>query len=104
MDTRYLQSFVAVAEHGSFAEAAHRLGLTAAAIAARVQALEDSLFGLRRLASRSVVLIALTHVRRFGATSHLVRPAGLTAKNGRHCRRPNVLALSDQAKVAMNFH
>ena len=61
MDTRYLQSFVAVAEHGSFAEAAHRLGLTAAAIAARVQALEDSLFGLRRLASRSVVLIAPIH-------------------------------------------
>lgn len=43
MDTRYLQSFVAVVEHGSFAEAARRLGLTPAAIAARVKALEDSL-------------------------------------------------------------
>ncbi|EHP39948.1 LysR family transcriptional regulator [Cupriavidus basilensis OR16] len=43
MDTRYLQSFVAVVEYGSFAEAARRLGLTAAAIAARVQALEDAL-------------------------------------------------------------
>jgi DNA-binding transcriptional LysR family regulator len=43
MDTRYLQSFVAVVEYGSFAEAARRLGLTAAAIAARVQSLEDAL-------------------------------------------------------------
>ncbi|BDB29591.1 LysR family transcriptional regulator [Cupriavidus sp. TA19] len=41
MDTRYLQSFVAVVEHGSFAEAARRLGLTPAAIAARVKALEE---------------------------------------------------------------
>ena len=43
MDTRYLQSFVAVVEHGSFAEAARRLGLTPAAIAARVKALEELL-------------------------------------------------------------
>jgi DNA-binding transcriptional LysR family regulator len=40
MDTRYLQSFVAVVELGSMAEAARRLDLTPAAIAARVKALE----------------------------------------------------------------
>jgi DNA-binding transcriptional LysR family regulator len=40
MDTRYLQSFVAVVELGSMAEAARRLNLTPAAIAARVKALE----------------------------------------------------------------
>src|SRR6218665_3585217 len=43
MDTRYLQSFVAVVELGSMAEAARRLALTPAAIAARVKALEDDI-------------------------------------------------------------
>jgi DNA-binding transcriptional LysR family regulator len=41
MDTRYLQSFVAVVELGSMAEAARSLDLTPAAIAARVKALEE---------------------------------------------------------------
>lgn len=40
MDTRFLESFVAVVEHGSMAEAARRLNLTAAAVAQRVKALE----------------------------------------------------------------
>lgn len=43
MDTRYLQSFVAVVDYGSMAEAARHLDLTAAAIAARVKALEEEL-------------------------------------------------------------
>jgi DNA-binding transcriptional LysR family regulator len=43
MDTRYLQSFVAVVELGSMAEAARRLDLTPAAIAARVKALEEDI-------------------------------------------------------------
>lgn len=43
MDTRYLQSFVAVAKYGSMAEAARHLDLTPAAIAARVKALEEEL-------------------------------------------------------------
>ena len=43
MDTRYLQSFVAVVELGSMAEAARSLDLTPAAIAARVKALEEEL-------------------------------------------------------------
>lgn len=43
MDTRYLQSFVAVVELGSMAEAARRLDLTPAAIAARVKALETEI-------------------------------------------------------------
>lgn len=43
MDTRYLQSFVAVVELGSMAEAARRLDLTPAAIAARVKALETDI-------------------------------------------------------------
>lgn len=40
MDIRYLESFVSVIEFGSMAEAARRLDLTPAAIAARVHALE----------------------------------------------------------------
>lgn len=43
MDIRYVQSFVTVVECGSIAEAARRLDLTAAAIAARVRALEEDL-------------------------------------------------------------
>lgn len=83
MDIRFLQSFVAVVEYGSFAEAARRLGLTPNAIAARVKALEDALDiplvqrsgrtvmptqgGLRILArSRAVV----RDVRDLGAIAH----------------------------------
>lgn len=43
MDLRYLQSFVATVECGSIAEAARRLDLTSAALAARVRALEEEL-------------------------------------------------------------
>lgn len=43
MDLRYLQSFVAVVEAGSFAEAARRLDLTPNAVAARLKALEEDL-------------------------------------------------------------
>ena len=43
MDIRFLESFVAVAECGSIAEAARRLNLTSAALAQRLQSLEQSL-------------------------------------------------------------
>ncbi|MDN7184142.1 LysR family transcriptional regulator [Caballeronia sp. SEWSISQ10-4 2] len=43
MDIRYIQSFVAVIECGSIAEAARRLDMTAAAVAARVHSLEENL-------------------------------------------------------------
>jgi DNA-binding transcriptional LysR family regulator len=55
MDLRYLQSFVTVVEYGSLAEAARRLDLTPAAIAARVHALEEDLgTTLVKRAGRSV--------------------------------------------------
>lgn len=55
MDTRYLQSFVAVVELGSMAEAARHLDLTPAAIAARVKALEEEMgLTLVQRAGRSV--------------------------------------------------
>lgn len=43
MDIRFLESFVAVAECGSIAEAARRLNLTPAALAQRLRALEQDL-------------------------------------------------------------
>ncbi|MDB5999436.1 MAG: LysR family transcriptional regulator [Rhizobacter sp.] len=55
MDLRYLQSFVTVVDFGSLAEAARRLDLTPAAIAARVHALEEELgTTLVKRAGRSV--------------------------------------------------
>ncbi|KZE29297.1 LysR family transcriptional regulator [Chelatococcus daeguensis] len=43
MDTRFLESFIAVADHGSMAEAARRLAITPAAVAQRIRALEAEL-------------------------------------------------------------
>lgn len=55
MDLRYLQSFIAVVEHGSLAQAAQRLDLTPAAVAARIKALESDLgAALLKRAGRSV--------------------------------------------------
>ncbi|WDZ79228.1 LysR family transcriptional regulator (plasmid) [Ensifer adhaerens] len=49
METRFLETFLTVVEHGSLAEASRRLGVTPAAIAQRIQALEDEI-GLPLLA------------------------------------------------------
>lgn len=43
MDTQFLESFVMVVEHGSVAEAARRLNLTAAAVTQRIRALEGEI-------------------------------------------------------------
>jgi len=43
MDTRFLESFVLAVDHGSIAEAARRLDLTAAAVAKRIHALESEI-------------------------------------------------------------
>ncbi|GBQ27407.1 LysR family transcriptional regulator [Gluconacetobacter azotocaptans] len=43
MDTRFLESFIIVIEHGSLAEAARQLGITPAAVAQRIRALEDEI-------------------------------------------------------------
>ena len=43
MDSQFLQSFVMVVDSGSFAEAARRLDLTPAAVAARVKSLEEAM-------------------------------------------------------------
>src|SRR5215831_17374622 len=51
MDTRSLESFVSVIDHGSIAEAARRLRLTPAGVAKRVRALEIEIGD--RLISRS---------------------------------------------------
>lgn len=43
MDSRYLSSLIAVIEQGSIADAARRLGITAAAVSQRIQVLEREL-------------------------------------------------------------
>lgn len=55
MDTQFLQSFVMVVESGSMAEAARRLDITPAAVAARVKSLEEAIgTALVRRAGRTV--------------------------------------------------
>lgn len=55
MDTQFLQSFVMVVESGSMAEAARRLDITPAAVAARVKSLEEAIgTPLVRRAGRTV--------------------------------------------------
>jgi len=55
MDTQFLQSFVMVVDCGSMAEAARRLDLTPAAVAARVKSLEEAMgAALVRRAGRTV--------------------------------------------------
>lgn len=55
METQFLQSFVMVVDCGSLAEAARRLDLTPAAVAARVKSLEESMgAALVRRAGRTV--------------------------------------------------
>ncbi|KSV74875.1 hypothetical protein N185_17905 [Sinorhizobium sp. GW3] len=49
METRFLETFLAVVQHGSLAEASRRMGVTPAAVAQRIQALEDEI-GLPLLA------------------------------------------------------
>ena len=89
MDTRSLESFVSVIDHGSIAEAARRLNLTPAGVAKRVHALEAEIGN--RLISRSgrtvrptKVAIAildrargfLREARDFKATAAIDKPAG----------------------------
>jgi DNA-binding transcriptional LysR family regulator len=55
MDTHFLQSFVMVVDSGSMAEAARRLDITPAAVAARVKSLEEAMgTALVRRAGRTV--------------------------------------------------
>lgn len=43
METRFLETYLVVVQHGSLAEASRRLGVTPAAIAQRIKALEDEI-------------------------------------------------------------
>jgi DNA-binding transcriptional LysR family regulator len=55
VDTRFLESFIAVVDNGSIAEAARRLDLTPAAVAKRIRALEHQI-GARLVASSGRVV------------------------------------------------
>ncbi|CAN1545673.1 LysR Transcriptional regulator [Burkholderiaceae bacterium] len=85
MDVRYLQSFVTVVEVGSLAEAARRLDLTPAAIAARVRGLEEELGAvLIKRAGRSVKPTAAGEkiLERARAVLRDIRDLRATAKDG----------------------
>lgn len=85
MDIRYLQSFVTVVEVGSLAEAARRLDLTPAAIAARVRGLEEELGAiLIKRAGRSVKPTAAGEkiLERARAVLRDIRDLKATAKDG----------------------
>ncbi|MCK7613253.1 LysR family transcriptional regulator [Roseibium sediminicola] len=75
MDTRFLESLLAVAETGSIAAAARQQGLTAAAISQRIRVLETE-FG-ERLLNRSAHAAAPTEacLRLLPAARRLVRDA-----------------------------
>jgi DNA-binding transcriptional LysR family regulator len=62
MDTRFMETFVAVCDHGSMAEAGRRLNLTAAAVAQRIHALEEEI-GVP-LVSRSGHTVKITEAGR----------------------------------------
>ncbi|MGA0614167.1 LysR family transcriptional regulator [Paracoccus sp. KR1-242] len=88
MDTRFIETFLAVVDHGSMAEAARRLGLTPAAVAQRMQALETELGAklLRRVGKQVRPTEAghaiLEPARKMVADARLMRSranAGLTA-------------------------
>jgi DNA-binding transcriptional LysR family regulator len=85
MDIRYLQSFVTVVEVGSLAEAARRLDLTPAAIAARVHALEEDVgVVLIKRAGRSVKPTAAGEkiLERARTVLRDIRDLRATAKDG----------------------
>ncbi|WP_269585676.1 LysR family transcriptional regulator [Roseibium sp. Sym1] len=79
MDTRFLESLLAVAETGSIAAAARQQGLTAAAISQRIRVLEVE-FGTELL-NRSAHAATPTEacLRLLPAASRLVRDAGRLA-------------------------
>ncbi|ALK34786.1 LysR family transcriptional regulator [Burkholderia plantarii] len=86
MDIRYVQSFVAVLECGSIAEAARRLDLTATAVAARIHSLEEALGArLIRRSGRRVVPTAdgLRILDSAHAVLHSVRDLQAIAQDGR---------------------
>src|SRR5262249_7320438 len=89
MDTRFLETFVTVAEKGSFADAARRLDLTPAAVAHRIHAVEFELgVALLSRSSRTVTpteagaailrqtRILLKQVRDLGSIATSGQPTG----------------------------
>lgn len=73
MDTRFLETFLAVVDTGSLAEAGRRLGLTPTAVAQRLRALDDE-FGVR-LVVRTGRTVAATEagIAIAARTRHLLR-------------------------------
>jgi DNA-binding transcriptional LysR family regulator len=84
METRFLDSFVTIAECGSMAEAARRLNVTPTALAQRVRVLEDELHV--KLIERSGRTVQLTE----GGARVLARAASSAKYVNSRRRRPKM--------------
>jgi DNA-binding transcriptional LysR family regulator len=71
MDTRFVESFLIAVDHGSIAEAARRLNLTAPAVAKRIRALENEVGAIlvkrsgRTIRATEAGAAIIEHARRF---------------------------------------
>jgi DNA-binding transcriptional LysR family regulator len=71
MDTRFVESFLIAVDHGSIAEAARRLNLTAPAVAKRIRALENEVGAIlvkrsgRTIRATEAGAAIVEHARRF---------------------------------------
>jgi DNA-binding transcriptional LysR family regulator len=121
MDTRFLETFLMAVDHGSIAEAARRLNLTAAAVAKRIRALESEIGSV--LVTRSGRTIRPTeagaaiveHARRFLIEAHDFKSIAATDRPSGQLRvgafqsalsglLPDILALMRESYPQIDVH
>jgi DNA-binding transcriptional LysR family regulator len=121
MDTRFLETFLMAVDHGSIAEAARRLNLTAAAVAKRIHALENEIGSV--LVTRSGRTIRPTeagaaiveHARRFLIEAHDFKSIAATDRPSGQLRvgafqsamsglLPDILALMRESYPQIDVH
>ena len=121
MDTRFLETFLMAVDHGSIAETARRLNLTAAAVAKRIRALESEIGAV--LVTRSGRTIRPTeagaaiveHARRFLIEARDFKSIAATDRPSGQLRvgafqsalsglLPDILALMRENYPQIDFH
>jgi DNA-binding transcriptional LysR family regulator len=121
MDTRFLETFLMAVDHGSIAETARRLNLTAAAVAKRIRALESEIGAV--LVTRSGRTIRPTeagaaiveHARRFLIEAHDFKSIAATDRPSGQLRvgafqsalsglLPDILALMRESYPQIDVH
>ena len=121
MDTRFIESFLIAVNHGSIAEAARRLNLTAPAVAKRIRALENEIGAILitrsgrtiRATEAGAAIIEhakrfLTEARDFKSIAAIDRPSGQlhlgafqSALSG---QLPEILALMQESYPQIAVH